>query len=224
MANIPFWSNAGIAEELAAGQPGEEWNYVIISGKRFPGAVHLGGERKRRMNNAQAPGIDGAQTTHLGFDPSEMTLTITLWTETHMLTYAKLVNSLQARGVPPLPRGIRGRLAELSLKADGFNVENNRPPVPVSIVHPALAIMNIRSVYFVRLGILKPKSERSDIYIAEHHISEWKPMRRGQIMTPSLSLTNIEQNASIKAAIKTPSSTATGPTQPTRNRNTLKDF
>lgn len=224
MANIPFWSNPGVAEELASGQPGEEWNYVIVSGRRFPGAVHLNGDRKRRMNQAFAPGMDGAMSTHLGFDPSEMVLTMTLWTDDHLQRYATLVNALQARGLPPTPRGIRGRLAELNLKAQGFNTDSNRPPVPVSIVHPALAIMNIRSVYFVRLGILKPKHDCSDVYIAEHHISEWKPFRRGQILTPSISLINIEQNPTTKTITQTPSSTATGPTEPTRSRDALKGY
>ncbi len=110
------------------------WDTVRIAGQDLPGNAKVSGDVVRKLDKKNAKGVDGATITDDGADPTEIEIEIVLATREHWVAYQRVLPSID----PNLGKS----------KATA-----------VDIVHPALALHQIRSVYVERVSIPVPGSD-----------------------------------------------------------------
>jgi hypothetical protein len=114
------------------------WNTVFMAGHRLPGVARVSGKAfEVRADKKKAAGINGERLTRLGRDPAEPEFVFKIWTSKQLKQFVDLVKIF-------LPKGS----AQLG--------------PPVDVVHPALALYNIKSVQVMVAGF--PEEKGADIY------------------------------------------------------------
>lgn len=178
----PFWdpaatvdtelrySGSGPTPEATSRDQWSAWDKMTIAGRDVPGHVVVFGRNTRRVDDPAVAGLDGARLTHLGYDPSEVDITVTLWTpgqwedwQTDILPLIKPKPTIRALNSTIAGANITaGRNSQLSpnqvpnATTIPLTTVVDNLPSPVDVDHPALAAMGIRSLYFRDIGIPVP--------------------------------------------------------------------
>lgn len=98
------------------------WDVVTIAGFTFPGVANVSGEPKRKLDKKNAKGADGRTITDDGADGVDIEVVIQIYTAEQWYNYQLAIPFID-------PNQQKGKL------------------LPVDIIHPALKLHNIRSMY-----------------------------------------------------------------------------
>jgi hypothetical protein len=105
----PFWDDwatkdssygVGVPEQLGR-EFWSVWDKMTIGGLEVPGHVEVHGRKTRRTDVRSAAGNSLASLTNLGYDPTEIDITITLWTPGQFADYEVLLAKVQPKPLPP---------------------------------------------------------------------------------------------------------------------------
>lgn len=107
--------------------PDGPWDRLYLGGVAMPGAWKVEADCERDIEVKKSKGSDGANTTDHGYTPASITLVGTLWTAKQWVALQKVLPNLHPR-------------------------QKGGPRHPVVAVHPALAVMNISTIYVKRMG------------------------------------------------------------------------
>ena len=121
---VPFWGD----------DPGT-WDSVEIAGVELPGLAEVDGDVEMRVDLKETPGAKGAKHTLLGWKPSQVTITLRIWTAEQLALWVSIAKQLR----PLVAKG-------------GTN-----QPKPVDIYHPNLEIFGIYQVTITKIGFLRPE-------------------------------------------------------------------
>jgi hypothetical protein len=99
-----------------------------------------------------AAGNSFASLTNLGYDPTEIDITITLWTPGQLADYEALLAKVQPKPLPPKST----IFATNPATGAATTVVVTNKPTPVSVYHPNLAIMGVTAFYVHDIGLLVP--------------------------------------------------------------------
>lgn len=189
---VPFW-----------GEDPESWDTVIILGVRLPGICEVKGKGfHQRIDRKKSPGKNGCTYTHLGIEAAKFDLIIQLWTEQHLLDFAKLIPLLKPRkkttktvdryklsgpNTPGLSglsssginksgindqSGFQGLTSSLAAKQKATVTEGGPKPIP--IYHPALALYQIRACMVIDASLPeKGKGKDGDMYTVHLSCEEY---------------------------------------------------
>jgi hypothetical protein len=98
------------------------WDQVTIAGFTFPGVANVAGEPKRKLDKKNAKGADGRTITDDGADGVDIEVVVQIWNSEQWYNYQLAIPFID-------PNQQKGKL------------------LPVDIIHPALKLHNIRSMY-----------------------------------------------------------------------------
>lgn len=105
------------------------WDRVYLGGLALPGIAVVRGSAKRRTDKKRRSGVNGARVTHLGWDASELKITVRIWT-------AEQLDALQ-----PM--------------MGNFKPKSGKAPKPVDVYHPGLALLGIHTVEVLEVTFLE---------------------------------------------------------------------
>lgn len=135
---MPFW-----------GDSPRSWDVVVINGLRMPGLVKVTGRIAMRKDRKVVPGTNGVRSTHLGYEPAEITFKLRMWTPDHWEAFETWL----APAVRPRP--------------------NTGAPKAYDIAHPALAVYGIKSVEFIDASLPYQSADAPDVYEVDIKALEW---------------------------------------------------
>jgi hypothetical protein len=139
------------------------WDSLSIADIGFLGLVEVDVKIGRKLDTRSAPGADGATVRDKGYEPAKVKLTLTCWDREGYTSLVAILDELNPRTNPNRRR-------------------------PVAIVHPALALLGIVSVYVESIGGLKPKGSGEGWYGMDIECVEYAPpapTRRNVTRTPT---------------------------------------
>jgi hypothetical protein len=128
-----------------------DWDKMALGDFDVPGHVVVVSKKDKKMDVLNVAGQDGATINHLGVEPVEMDITITLWTPEQFANYERLVGFVTPKSFPgfpkPLPPGIAGPPEDPTrpTAASSFSVR-----------HPPLNMMGVTEIYIYEIGSLMP--------------------------------------------------------------------
>lgn len=197
-ASVPFWGfddPFDVAEDYTNRGTMNPWDIVYFGGVRAPGIATVRARRASRRDVRTWPGASGAQITHLGPEPSEVDITLLIWTSAQWRSW-QLLKPL----IYPNP-GKDGKSGQQA----------------VEVVHPALQLYGLTSLYCLEMGVPEPSSPPGARTIALKFI-EFRPERGGTVKQPTSAQTSLQTNinatadyAGTSTPAAAPSVTNTGP-------------
>lgn len=211
---VPFW-----ADKPAA------WDTVLLANRRLPGIARLSGDAiQQRLDKQKTPGLNGAHTKLMGYEPAEFDVVLTLWTEEHLRTYESLVPLLKPKYpvqkvtavAPTAANGFAGfggikvrdesgdlityeQFAARTQPGKAKAAAAPRGPSAIDIQHPNLSIYGIRAAIPIKVGFLEAKGE-SGIKEVKLRFLEFNAKRDASVQTPSKS---VDFTAGIRTALST---------------------
>jgi hypothetical protein len=82
---VPFW-----------GDEAGSWDAVWLKGIRLPGIAEVDGRGfSRRVDKKRSAGRNGATVTHMGLEPADIDITLTLWTPQHLTELQEVLKSIR---------------------------------------------------------------------------------------------------------------------------------
>jgi hypothetical protein len=148
---LPFW-NPGAADAL---EPGP-WDALRIGDTEMPGLATVKPKRVARIDSQESPGVDGASQVTLGRKPSEVDVTVRIWTADHL-----------------------DRLETLMRKI--LTPASKAPQRPVKLDHPALRLHGITSMFVAEVAGPEP-SHTADIFELKLKFVEFLPGKHVGVM------------------------------------------
>lgn len=166
-----------------------DWDTISIGPFKFTGTkITLDGTPKYKFDVACAPGSDGARIAPIGYLPAPVNVRIELWTDEMMATWALLVGAYM-----PKP--------------------GKTKPVPVTVDHPLLRMVNLASFYVEVVPI--PVALGNQTYEGRLSLIQYfaTPVAQGKQSPPVAGKTVLRGDFDPKATPPAkPSSNNTGPT------------
>ena len=80
---VPFWATSP-----------EVWDTLVLAGVSMPGVARVAVSRTRKLEIKGARGSDGAVYTITGYDPAEVSITLTMHTEAQFVEAVKILEAL----------------------------------------------------------------------------------------------------------------------------------
>jgi hypothetical protein len=121
---MPFWYDPPAADGRTA------WDVLILGGGKVPGIARVEARLGRRLDMKKAKGAHGASLTDEGYDPAQITITITIWEREHLDALRNFVAKLRPKST-----------------AD---------PAAVDVVHPQLQFLGITSIFIKEISAPRP--------------------------------------------------------------------
>lgn len=146
------------------GDDPDAWGSLVLDETLVLGLAVVDVSLGRKIESKSAAGSDGATVRDKGYEAARLTITLSLWEREHFV-------SLQGLLVRINPR------SRLTAR------------VPLSISHPACALLGVTAVYVERVGGLKPSGE-AGMWSMEIHCVEFAPptpARRNVTRVPAAS-------------------------------------
>jgi len=182
--SLPWWD---ATQETPTILEGSQWDYLTLGSFELPGILEEPPkiEPGRKVDKKNGPGLDGATLTWHGYEPSEVTIKLLLWTEEQWTTWVQLLPFILPKpGKPP---------------ADPFDVD-----------HPMLAAYGIEKMMVTKVsGLEKAGRGIMRVTITGQH---WVKTTNTGTVTPKASSANIPSTVHDQKGGYTPA--AIGPPAP----------
>lgn len=146
------------------GDDPDAWGSLVLDETLVLGLAVVDVSIGRKIESKSPAGSDGATVRDKGYEPGRVTITLSLWEREHFVSFQGLLPRINPRSRP-----------------------NAR--APISISHPACALLGISEVYVERVGGLKPSGE-AGLWTTEIHCVEFAPptaARRNVTRVPAAS-------------------------------------
>lgn len=168
----PIHWDKDLRKDLSEQSADGAWDKLRIAANNefAPGVVTVHASREAKYEHVHSPGQDGGTLNYLGWKACDVRMTLTIWTEAHLRDLESLLKFIGPVG--------------------------SAPPRPIAVEHPALSLLGIKSVFFTRIGALKPGKVKGTMEM-DLHASELKPGRRvrgAAKMKPAPGRPNLSQN------------------------------
>jgi hypothetical protein len=176
---VPFWSDSPDA-----------WDTVVIAGRSLPGICKMKGKIVRRVDRKNSTGTNGATITYVGDDVAEFEVTVRMWNDTHLASYAALIAFLRDRQSPDDANGLGATIAsgassKLVVKLNEKRGYSKFPMAPVAVEHPTLTLYRVRAAHILEYSFPEPVGEAAaGIYEANIKCIEHIALNKGQVTTP----------------------------------------
>lgn len=175
---VPFWADSP-----------DSWDTVVIAGRALPGICVMSGKVVRRVDRKNSTGTNGETVTYVGDDVAEFEITVRMWTEAHLTTFAKLLSFLRDLKSPDDANGlgqlVTGATSKVTVKLNEKRGYSKFPMAPVQIEHPTLTLYRIRAAHVLEYGFPKPAGDASSgIYEVNIKCIEHITLNKGQTTTP----------------------------------------
>ncbi len=176
---VPFW-----------GDSPETWDTVVIAGRALPGLCKMTGKVTRRVDKKNATGTNGATITYTGDDVAEFEISVRMWTEAHLSTFAALLSFLKDRQSPDDANGLgvtvaTGASSKLVVKANEKRGYSKFPMAPVQVEHPTLTLYRIRAAHVLEYSFPNSVGDAaSGLYEVSIKCIEHIALNKGQVTTP----------------------------------------
>lgn len=184
MSGLPWWDTT---PQTSTVLEGSQWDYVRLGTFELPGILEEPPkiEPGRKVDKKNGPGLDGATLTWHGYEPSEVTIKLLLWTEDHWSAWIQMLPQL-------LP-------------------QPGKPPAnPFDIDHPMLAAYGINKVMVTKVsGLEKAGRGVMRVTITCQH---WVKPKGTGTSTPKASVANLPPTVHDQKGGYTPA--AIGPPAP----------
>ncbi len=151
--SLPFWS-PGAADAL---EPGP-WDVLRVGNTAMPGLSTVKPKRVTRIDSQESPGVDGASQVPLGRKPSEVDVTVRIWTADHL----DRLEVLMRRVLTPASKA---------------------PQSPVKIDHPALRLHGIGSMFVAEVDGPTP-SQPAGVFELKLKFVEFLPGKNVGVTKP----------------------------------------
>jgi hypothetical protein len=157
----------GSVPEAVSRSRWSDWDKMAIGDFEVPGHVVVVSKKEKKMDVLSVAGQDGATINHLGIDPVQLDITITLWTPDQFADYERLIGLLTPKSFPglpkPLPPGVSGPPEDPTrpTSASSFSVR-----------HPPLNMMGVTEIYIYEIGSLIPGA------VFGSKVSVWRAQER----------------------------------------------
>lgn len=177
--DVPFWSDSPDA-----------WDTVIIAGRALPGVCRMKGKVVRRVDRKNSTGTNGATVTYVGDDVAEFEITVRMWNDVHLSTYAELLAFLRDKQSPDDANGLGSTIAtgsssKLVVKVNEKRGYSKFPMAPVAIEHPTLTLFKVRAAHVLEYSFPESVGDASQgIYEANIKCIEHIALNKGQVTTP----------------------------------------
>lgn len=163
------------------GDEPEPWEAVWLDGTRLPGYSWIAGQVGLRTGRRRSPGVHGDNRVQYGYEAAKLQVHLVIWTKKHLDALTEQLPKLR-------PRAARGQ------------------PAPVTISHPATAVLGINFVEVIHVSLLRQDEPGMDVYSCELDLLEHIPQptaNKGKVQVPSL--------ANVKTAFPTGTTKKTQP-------------
>lgn len=176
----------------------ESWDRLVLAGRPLPGLARVTGRAGRKVDIRSPPGGDGARVRDRGYEPAQLEIELRVWSKAQLDELETALAQIHPRGANPPPRdraqreladaqralavngslgndpGFQRRLRTLSRQAEAERRSNDplSHRTPVDIVHPALSLLGIRSVYVT--GVSVPELRGGEL-VTTISVLEWTP-------------------------------------------------
>lgn len=143
------------------------WDRMAIGDFEVPGHVVVVSKKEKKMDVLSPAGQDFGTINHLGIEPVQLDITITLWTPDQFADYETLIGLLTPKSFPgppkPLPPGVAGPPEDPTrpTAASSFSVR-----------HPPLNMMGVTDIYVYEIGSLIPGA------VFGSKVSVWRAQER----------------------------------------------
>lgn len=169
-APVPFWDvypptlgDSKDGDGSTSNSSFVPWDVCALGGWALPGIARVQVKSRKRFDVKKSKGVGGATLTFTGYDPSDVTIELRVWTPAHLNT----LNSLIPQIVKQKLGGIGGAAAIASRLA-------------VDINHPATTLVGIHSVVVEGLSSLEP-SEQRGVMKMQIHCLEYIPPSKADV-------------------------------------------
>lgn len=169
------WDPGALEDQLGVGAR-TPWDYLVLAGFRTPGIATIRATKRARLDKKETAGTDGQTVTHLGMRCSEVTVRLRLLTQGDLDAWAAIVPAIQ-----PRPGKTR--------------------PDPVSVSHPALDIMGVKSLYVEELGVPEVPVPGGPVEVTIRFV-EFLPPKKTGTSTPKRSRVNVEDKPRVNGAAR----------------------
>lgn len=156
-------SSSTSADATAYGDRRDTWDSLQVAGVRFPGIAEVHAYREHRIDVRRQPGSNGALFTDLGAELARVSVRLRLWTDAQLAEFQRIKSFLQPKN-----------LSTGKLEA-------------VDVLHPALDVLGIRSIYFHKVGAPRHAHERGVLEIELEAIEFSPPKAANVTNTPKAS-------------------------------------
>jgi hypothetical protein len=185
---------AGVPEAIPR-ERWSDWDKLALGGMEMPGHVVVVSKKEKKADVLSIAGMDGATINHLGIEPVELDITITLWTPAQFTDYERLVNLITPKAFPPPPtQAAPGAVPTKPTAATSFEVR-----------HPPLNMLGVTMIYVHEIGSLIP----GPVYGAK--VTVWRATERKPELPIMIQASNGSYSAELHVSPPRPT-----PTQPTQ--------
>ena len=133
------------------------WDRVYLGGLALPGIAVVRGSAKRRTDRKRSSGVNGARVTHLGWDASELKITVRIWTAEQLDALQPMIGNLKPK--------------------------SGKAPKPVDVYHPALALLGVHTVEVLEVTL--PERVGPDQFETTISCIEFVPSsKKSKVTTP----------------------------------------
>lgn len=132
---IPVFLQGSGTEYFSPGL-GSDWDTAFIDGAQVPGLVKCVPKTSRKIDVANAAGLDAATLRLQGVDPGTWSLVIVVWTREQLAA----LEALLAKVAP-----VAGRVTYANGKYTSTNRAGEKRPASFTVYHPALAAAGLAS-------------------------------------------------------------------------------
>jgi hypothetical protein len=191
---IPFWDSFAAAfGDAADGSTSNNsldvWDICVLGGAALPGLAKVTPKARKRFDVKKKKGQDGAGLTFTGYDPSEVTIALRIWTPVQFDTLQSLMGMLKAKSPTGSAQAVAAQLA-------------------LDINHPGTTLVGIHSVVIESLdGLIdvEPKGVKQMLI----HCLEYIPPKQLDVTAT----TKQSANFTNPTAINVPAAPAQRPSQ-----------
>ena len=131
-----------------------EWDRLVIGDNVMPGVASVDGDKDAKIDLKVTQGTDGANATHLGMANAPISVRLKMWTVQQLEDYRRILPHLVAR-------------------------TGKARPDPVSVYHPALAMMGICSLFVKSVGLPRVTSPGGPVEVMIRFLEYLPPNKKG---------------------------------------------
>lgn len=174
LAPVPFWDaysrtlgDSKDGDGSASNSSFSPWDVCALAGLALPGVAKVLVKAKKRFDVKKSKGKNGATLTFTGYDPSELSIELRVWTPVHLNALASVMPMLKQKATTT--GGAQATAAQLAM----------------DINHPTTTLLGIHSVLIESVSGLEPADQKGVMRMQIRCLEYIPPSKTDVTATPS---------------------------------------